>query len=483
MEYAFYALVGIAAFVTLHNWRWGIYAGIVLDALRDPARKLSEEQSVAITLAGAAVWGLVALQAFHSEPNAIRQLVRNYPRLRSAVACLIIALLPAAALSCLLYSQGYLIAAIGLASYTGPLAGVVIGFLYARSESAVYRLLTVYSFINAVLLVGVPLEYFGFDVEGLGGIKTEWVRYRAGYTVHLISGFYRSPDIMGLHAAHVLMFSAILALRKRKADRAAWIGLVVWAAYCILLSGRRKMIGIPLVFLGGFLALLMWRGARVVGRVVGLAAIVSLIGGAGLSLFFWEAEHSSDYTEYATTIFTESHTRVNETVLDSVAGTLEQAGPLGAGLGTATQGRYHLGLKATGAARGWQEDGLSKLLLEFGIPGLLILLLAAFQVVKTFSGALRSVPIWSSVQLLQIGLMGVVLGDAASFIISHQQFSGDIVNGLIVTLLAGFVLAGPRIFAAEQSRRHPEPWLDPVERNIPPARIGGLPPDALSRIP
>ena len=49
-----------------------------------------------------------------------------------------------------------------------------------------------------------------------------------------------------------------------------------------------------------------------------------------------------------------------------LSGTVEQAGIMGAGLGTATQGVYHVLREDTGTTLGWQEGGLGKLAIELG---------------------------------------------------------------------------------------------------------------------
>src|SRR5690606_20859328 len=139
--------------------------------------------------------------------------------LKSMLACLMMAIIPAALLSLILYPGGYLLAAIGGLSYMAPLAGLAFGYLLPRSERDIYRLMQFYTIINSVMLIGVPLEYMDFDLPALGGINMDWIRYRDGYIVDLMTGFYRSPDIMGLHAAHVIMFSLSLAIRTKSPER------------------------------------------------------------------------------------------------------------------------------------------------------------------------------------------------------------------------------------------------------------------------
>ncbi|HWA24399.1 MAG TPA: hypothetical protein VG734_01905, partial [Lacunisphaera sp.] len=78
MESAYYAFIVIACLIAVHNWRWGIHAGIVIDFLRDPVRKLCDNEPVAITVAGVAVWGVAILMALLSEQAEMLRIFRRY---------------------------------------------------------------------------------------------------------------------------------------------------------------------------------------------------------------------------------------------------------------------------------------------------------------------------------------------------------------------------------------------------------------------
>lgn len=452
MEDVWFAIVIASCLVALGSWRAGIYAGLLLDCIRDPIRKLADDQSVLITIGGAAVWGAVLARMLLDHQSELRVFLQRYPVLRSMIVFLLMAIVPGVVLSCMLYPGGWKLAAIGSASYLAPLVGIAAGYFLATSEEAVYRVMKVYALLNAVMLIGVPLEYLDYDVPGLGGIQVDWVRYREGYTVDLIAGFYRSPDIMGLHAAHVVMFSALLFLRSRSATRLSWAAILLWAAGCMLLSGRRKMVGIPIVFLATYIGIAWWRGMRQINKLVALVATCSLLVIGGF-VFVWDDGVSSEYTEYAGTIVTEGVTRVNELVIDGSIRTLQQVGILGAGIGTATQGRYYVTSAVNRRLRGWQEDGVSRLVMEFGVPGLIFVFVSGCCLMRALWQSLWLVPPQHSVQALQVGVLGIVVGDFASAMISHQQFSGDPVSGLLVTMFSGAALGAPRIYAASRVRR------------------------------
>lgn len=449
VEVIWYVCVVAACIAAVADWRRGVYLGILIDAVRDPVRKLAPEQPVLITLSGAGVWLVIVMVAALTRRSDLRTMFRNYPGLRTALHLVIIALLPAFGISVISYHRGWLMASIGAASYVIPMLGIIAGFALCEKEDNVAAILRCYIIVNAVMLISVPMEYLKLPVAALGGIDAVWIRHRPGVIVDLMCGWYRSPDIMGLHAAHVIMFCLLLSMRRQCQVRPVWIMLAVWAAFCVLLSGRRKMIGIPLIFAAVFLWLgMIYRVSRI-SRFAGISVIAGTIGGA-LMLFVWSPDESADYTEYASSLFTEAGERANDLIVSGTITTLRQSGIIGAGLGTATQGRYYAGVEASGNKGGWQEDGISRLFLEFGVPGVILLVCSLVLVLGALAKSIHLLPPNSSELLLQIGLVGVIAGDAASYAISHQQFSGDPVSALLVTIMIGMVLGLPASFYARQ---------------------------------
>jgi hypothetical protein len=446
VEYGFLTLVAMSCLVAVTNWRTALYLCLIIDVVRDPVRKLMDDQPVWITVAGAIPWVVVMLRAFSSEQQELRDIFTRYPQMLRAVVVFLVALTPGFLLSCLLYPSGYILALIGAASYLGPFIGLALGYLYIREEQTLLRFFAAYVLINSIAMVGTPLEFLHYDVPGLGGIRVDWIRYREGYIVDLISGFYRSPDVMGLHAAHIMMFGLILASRSQKVVAAGWLATVLWGAACVTLCGRRKMIAIPLVFIVAYLLLSYFHGASRRVRTVTTIVLTGILA-ATIFLLVNTGRHWNEYAEYASTTISELPDRLYRNVIEGALVSVNQSGVLGGGLGTGTQGRYYMGVQTGRDARGWQEDAIGRLLLEVGVPGLLLMLLSGWYVMRSLGRALSLVPRESSVRDLQLLLISVVAGDLASFIVAHQHFSGDPVSALIVTLLAGSVLGAPRIAA------------------------------------
>jgi hypothetical protein len=476
LEGIFLGTVAVLTLVAVGNWRVGLFAAILIDVLRDPVRKLSDSHSVLITVGGTLIWGGVLLGAFNAHGAEITSMFRRFRHLGTALQCLLLALVPGVLLSLVLYVGGYKLVLIGLISYLGPLIGIAVGFLVPVRERDMYRVFQFYSLVNAVALVGTVLEASGMEHPVLGGIDMDWIRQHSGLNVELIAGIYRSPDIMGLHAAHVTVFSMMLAERARGPKRLGWIGLAVWGLQSVLLSGRRKMVGIPLVFIASYLALGMWRGSRRAGRLASLVAMAAFAGATALVVFQTDGDRvaSNEYTQYAGTLFTEGGGRAQELVVGSIIATLYQSGILGSGIGSVTQGSHYV---AVDRNKAWQEDGVSRLFKELGVPGVLLILTFMWLLWRTVLDALKLIPAQHPLALQQVGVLSIVVANAASFTISHQQYSGDPGSAILAVMMLGMVLGMPRVYFRERDRqkqreaelavkREPE-IVEPAPRIVP----------------
>lgn len=345
------------------------------------------------------------------------------------------------------YNEGYKLVALGTASYLAPLAGVLLGVLFAAQTTEITRLLRFYCIVNGFALIGVVLQYIDFSVPALGGLRgMNWIRYSGNEVVNLIAGFYRSPDIMGLHAANVMMFSLVLTIQARKGLTFGWLLLAIFAGFCLLLSGRRKMLGVPLVFTAAFGFFCYLRGMRQFQSVV-VPLVLVAVAMIGFFLVATDRFVADEYTNYATTLFTDGAERSQEIIFGSVASTLAQTGILGAGIGSATQGAYHLRTRDSPneLRAGWQEDGVSRLFRELGLIGVFFIIAAGISLVSAIHHSVLRLNPKDPLGYLQLLLLSVVVANLASFLISHQQYSGDPPSALLVLFVLGMALSLPAI--------------------------------------
>ncbi|MGP0075665.1 MAG: hypothetical protein ACLPWF_27430 [Bryobacteraceae bacterium] len=422
----------------LVDWRRGVYACLVFDVVRDPIRKLSEGQSVTVTVVAAALWLFVFLGATFSLGPRLFTLGQRFSCLRNVFILDLLELSQGACVSLVTLPSGWQVAAIGFASYLLPVMAVVVGYHFLLQINTMWRVMRFYCLVNGLALSGSLFEFLKIKSQALGGIKMIWLRYEPGYVVQLISGFYRSPDVMGLHAANVAMFATLLAVQRKSRYRLLWIGLLLWSSWCLLISGRRKMIGMLLVFAATYVGL-RFRHSGFSRGLLFLVLLTTVSG--GFYYLIAREEGLREYVQYAGTTVSDSVERFNTNVVGGVLGTLEQAGVWGNGLGTGTQGAYYT--SSTLRVHNWQEDGVSRILAEMGLIGAILVLVAVARVVQACIQALKNVPFNNPVQDLQIGLAAVIAASVASFVVSHQAFSGDPCAILFVSFLLGVFLSGP----------------------------------------
>ncbi|MCA9046599.1 MAG: hypothetical protein KDA69_19885, partial [Planctomycetaceae bacterium] len=65
---------------------------------------------------------------------------------------------------------------------------------------------------------------------------------------------------------------------------------------------------------------------------------------------------------------------------------------------------------------------------------------AAVFVFQAVQGSLRLIPPQHPLAMKQIGVLGIVLGNVASFTISHQQYSGDPGSAILAVMMLGMVM-------------------------------------------
>lgn len=315
---------------------------------------------------------------------------------------------------------------IGSLSYFGAILSLLTGFCYMKKSDDLLKLFKVYCIAASILLLGSPLEYVGmlpsWNAIGTKTLGTQWVRTFPGYTLRMISGFFRSPDVMGWHAVALAMLAITIGLKEKGMTRFYWLALAGWGGLGAMLCGRRKMI----FMLPIFMIVVFWvnwrrRGGRV-GQVLTILVTSSVIG-YYIYQEFGPNEGVQEY--YSTQTRREFKERVLSETFANLQSTYDQNGFWGSGLGSASQGRQHLNIKGP---RAWQEGGLDRLLAELGVLGLGTGLVLGLVLLQSIIQTILKIQIQSDELPLFAGLSGFVLGNAGSFIVSHQIFGDPFIN-------------------------------------------------------
>jgi hypothetical protein len=435
----------VAAFLSLQDWRRGIFFMMLIAAVQDPIRKMIPGAPGYLTLSIMPVWFSMIFKAMPFLPGYRNEFRLRFPQLTSIVRMFILSIIPAAFISATYGPGSWQITLIGLIFYSSLFFGVLFGYMFtARDHTILQRALIFYCVLTAFMLIGTPLEYWGrfHDVKALGtsAFDAVWIRYTGRGMVKLISGFYRSPDIMGWHSVTLTMLSLLLALQSKGKKRYFWIGLAGWGVVGVMLCGRRKMIYMLPIY-GFVLSWLMWRvqSHRFQFKKMVVVILLGIFAGYGI---YGIVGPSSDVEQYYFKAAGDDPIeRFKKEGLSALIGTYQQSGFWGEGLGTATQGIHHL---KVARPRTWQEGGLSKVLVELGVPGFLGFVLVFGVMIKS---------IWTLVSvkldknspnfIFWGGLFAVLCGNSVAFVVSGQIY-GDPFIIIFISFISGVILSSAR---------------------------------------
>jgi hypothetical protein len=424
----FAAFLLLSASFSLVDWRRGWLLAILCGVLQDPARKLTPGTPVLMTMSIVLIYGVIMFAAQGTLQRDGQEFSKRFSGLYAALILFFVFLFLAAVNGLFTFGlEQWKAPAMSFFLYCAPLPAVVMGYAFLYKEEQLYGLFRFYAIVTSMAMIGTPLEYFRYDWRALGTVALgENLRLITGLSIRLLSGFYRAPDIMGWHAAMLTIIGIIMTIRVRSL-RSSWIWMLVsgWGFINCMMSGRRKAIYMIAVFAAVFL----WRFFRRLSLAqlvsFGLVGVVMVVVVSKMS----QNEESSTYTQGAYT----TQAEVWERLEGGLFGTIEQSGIMGAGLGTATQGVYHVLRTDSATTLGWQEGGLGKLAMELGVPGLLAAAMVGVVMFLTMLKISGHPDVPGSSQLLRAGLFGIIAANVVEFMVSAQAFSDP-----VLTLMTAF---------------------------------------------
>lgn len=416
------------------DWRRGWFLVPLCGVLQDPVRKLTPNVPVFISFAVVALFAVVVISARRQLLTSTGDFARRFPSLYTGTSVFLLMLVVAAFNGLFTYGfDKWKVPLLSFFTYVAPLVAIVLGYTWLQREEMMYRFLRWYSILTSIALIGTVLEHLRVNSALLGmvGYPGDYIRHMPGIQIRLLSGFYRSPDIMAWHAATLATVGIAMALRHGLGRQALlWSASAGWGLFNCLIAGRRKAVYYVLVFVAVFL----WRYLRRVksGQLFGMISVGILMALVVRSIA--SGEQTSIYVQTAMATQQELAGRLEGGIIE----TFRQFGYLGAGLGTATQGVRHL--LGSDLNVGWQEGGLGKLAIELGLPGILTLIAIAVTLMKLLLTLTRIPDIEGSSQFLRVMLFALVAANAAYFVASAQAYS-DAILAPMTGFFAGCLFA------------------------------------------
>jgi hypothetical protein len=451
------AFLGLACAYALVDWRRGWMLVMVCGVLQDPVRKLTAGAPVVVSFA---VVGLYAALLFSARNEIIHHLsdfARRFGSVYASILAFMFLLVIAAMNGVLTYGIAmWKVPLLSLFTYCVPLVAALFGYVWLQREEWLYHWFKLYTVVTSIALIGTILEYsrMQWRILGMVAFDGDFIRHLPGIQIRLLSGIYRGPDVMAWHASMLACIAIAMTLRAGVSKLAlVWGSVAAWGFFNCMIAGRRKAIYTVVVFC----AIFVWRYARRLktSQVLAFFGVLILLFGVVRQLA--SGEQTSVYAAGARA----SQTELAQRLEGGAMATFEQFGLMGAGLGTATQGVYHL--LGDNAAIGWQEGGLGKLAVEVGLPGILALLVIAWLVVRLLLQLTSIDDVPGSSQFVRVALFGLVVANMAAFMASAQAFTDAVLaltTGFFVGCLFATAALDERLAAA--TRTAAPPALQPV---------------------
>jgi hypothetical protein len=463
----FAGFVLLSTAVAFLDWRRGWILAVLVGVLQDPARKLTGGTPVVMTMSIIAVYAMILLVTAERQRVELNDFSRRFSGMWLSFGAFFICLLLAAVNGLVTFGIAlYKAPLLSLFLYLAPLPAVMLGFMYLNREELLYRFFRLYAVVTSIALIGSVLEYLRYDWRVLGMVAQtgDYIRHIPGVQIRMISGFYRAPDIMGWHAATLTCIAIAMVVRDGVRPRAwRWMLAAGWGFYNCMISGRRKAIYMVAVFA----IVLLWRYFR---RLTTSQVVAFAMVGVVLTLVVHNLrsnEHSSAYAVGAET----TREEVSQRLEGGMFLTIDQFGILGAGLGTATQGVYHVlqnnhavvnpydpppNLPST-----WQEGGLGKLAIELGVPGLVTAAFLIFAALRTMLRITAVPDLPETSQIGRVALFALVVANMANFMASAQAYSDPVLT-LITCFFVGCLFATARLDEAPNAKAAVPATLTPA---------------------
>ena len=456
MWVVFLALLVTVCMMSLFRWRFTLIAVLIIGFSQDSFRKLiAGEPRIFVVMVGVVfACGLCSLLAKKGTRGLTEPFFKWSTDLRLPLTVFFL-VLAAQFFHSMLRFGSPVVSVIGLLSYTAPLLAVALGYFWASNLHDVRQFFKIYVCIGVVVAVSVVLSFQGFEWAIFNEIGVGLKIYDQGTVLLSHAGIMRTGEIAAWHIATTACLIMILFFTSTHERGTTLMAICLVALMvAIFLTGRRKMFMLFSLFVVFYIFGIAYfrRGVAVSYIVTG--GIIAFVGWLVMEVVFpgGYGDSINNYIARGTTVYTDATGRFIEIGLNPIYWAYNRVGLLGGGLGIASQGASYYG--AADIAGGSGEGGLGKIMVELGLPGLLVILWLGLSGLRYVLKILKlaamqaSEPRWL---VFALGLAIILFVNVLTFSVATQLY-GDMFILVMLGTIAGFLLAIPRMIALSITR-------------------------------
>jgi hypothetical protein len=457
---------GLAVSLLSDDWKSGILWTIAIGFCQDPIRKLTPGQPTFMVGFVLIAFLICAIFIYQERGQLdLKYIFWTSPQLLDIVPYFVILLLAQAGNSFFRFGSPALVA-IGLSFYIAPAIALWVGFHIGRDLSLLRRIIMFYLILSSIFAFTVLLDFRGVDIPAFEEVGTGILITFEGGAKSGASGFWRTSEIASWHLAAAACFSILLTFSDRDVGwQILYICIAVVFAVLSVTTGRRKSQVLIVAFLGIYLLIF----SRLSSPASRERIIMSVLGGAGISfavvsMFLLDLLGSNFdiFLSRSSTSTSELGDRLQSQGLNALLKGLEVGGGLGLGLGAGSNlGNFDAGVNR-GAVRSLgfvSEGGGGRLIVELGIPGILIiiwLVFVSFQMLWRNFKLIRFLP--SDEIALIAGTLSFGLANIVFFFSAAQLYSDPFIL-ILLGISIGSVLSVPVLVYSRLQLQQSNPIL------------------------
>lgn len=424
---------------------------------QDLTRKLTPGEPIIFIVTVGVLFGAILLSIWMQRGIAYSQepFLRWTHDIRSPLV-LFLAVLFLQLLHSFLRYNNILVGLIGLTTYLAPFLAVIVGYYLATSIASIRAFMKLYVAIGVLVAFSVVLSFVGIDwaiFKEVGlGIKI----YDQGTVLKSYAGIMRSGEVAAWHISTAACLLLTLLFTSDKPRSALIVaGIVALLLVAVALTGRRKMLMMVTLFVSFyFLGLFYYRKTLEAKYFLGIVymALTVWFGYEVVSLDNY-SESLRNYIARGSTVFSDASGRFVELGINPLQWAYDRVGIVGGGLGIASQGSYLFNVSDIAGGSG--EGGLGKIMVELGLPGLIVIAWLVIAITNYVDSGLKlcaRAPINKAILPLMVSLSVLLAVNAATFSVATQVY-GDIFILILLGLFGGFIFALPKLVADSLQRK------------------------------
>ncbi|MBD2187085.1 hypothetical protein [Pseudanabaena mucicola] len=374
----------------ISNWRNGTSIALYVGFLQESVRKIIPDQPVYLNL----LIVVVIVLTFFSAITQLNQfnLSDTFQRNKNLINLfqIFIVFIFIQATNAFLRTNSPVVPTIGILAYLLPLLVIVLTYYYFRHPQNFEKLALTYVLINIVVACSVYLEWSDIVdwqiLKPVGeALRITDSRVSGGFLISH-AGLMRTSEVAAWHMGSSICATFLLFLVGSYKKISFMVLPVIMLLFSAgLLTGRRKFIVTVVTFLISYAILYLLSSISVSKKMsiqpLIVLMIVLLIGSISLSSIL-DTDIFDTYTTRGTVSVSDVQDRFSQLGLGSLQWALDRSNWLGFGAGIVSQGSQYVSGEDYSMLAGASEGGLGKIIIELGIPGLILCAVIVYMLIQ-----------------------------------------------------------------------------------------------------